>query len=82
MKLVEPCQMMGQIGRIRRGMTPKRTKIDPPNDTHLHHQSDDEDHCHAADDVSVILNDEFMAQDRWILLVLLTPKSWLISVHF
>lgn len=34
--------------------------------TYLDHESDDEDHSHAGDDVCVILYDELMAEYRWI----------------
>lgn len=39
-------------------------------ETYLHHQADNKYHRHTADDISVVLNDELMAQDRWVLLIL------------
>lgn len=44
-------------------------------DTHLHHQTDNKNHRHTADDVCMILNHEFVAQDRRILLVLLATEG-------
>lgn len=44
--------------------------------TYLHHQADNKNHRHATDNVSMILNDELMAQDRRVLLVLLAAERF------
>lgn len=42
--------------------------------THLHHQTDNKHHCDTADDIGMILDDELMAQNRWILFILFATK--------
>lgn len=43
--------------------------------THLHHQANNKHHRDTADDIGVILDDEFMAQNWRILLVFLATNG-------
>jgi hypothetical protein len=71
---------LGSRTRIDSGMTPVDGRIRVGRtkncvDSYLHHQADNKNHSDAADNISVILNDEFMAQDRRVLLILLASKG-------